>query len=265
MFNIPLYLIHSEKLTWLPAIFPDKPIHSNFRRLWTLSIIYLPLIFPSLVILPWFSRVNQSIDIIPWTSGDQEPYPLFGMVVMYPYIIHSHELQEIVTMGKVKYVGLSEFSPEWTRTLHAIHPVTAVQIEWSLVTRCLSGDAGRFRETKCGLCLYAMEFWCLFFGCVFFLKQSILWIWWLFCGFHWNTFFEQNNMNHMLYNLSMPEDGWSFHHQEHVCFTMNNGCCSMNKYAFAIWKSVLSASCFFFTSTNRILQSNNINFFFTGS
>eukprot|EP00435_Cladocopium_sp_Y103_P028644 s48_g7.t1 len=45
--------------------------------------------------------------------------------------------REIVNMGKVKYVGLSEFSPEWTRTLHAIHPVTAMQIEWSLVTRNL--------------------------------------------------------------------------------------------------------------------------------
>ena len=46
--------------------------------------------------------------------------------------------QEIVKMGKVKYVGLSEFSPEWTKALHAIHPVTAMQIEWSLVTRCLA-------------------------------------------------------------------------------------------------------------------------------
>jgi len=46
-------------------------------------------------------------------------------------------MKEIVAMGKVKYVGLSEFSPEWTRALHAIHPVTAMQIEWSLVTRNL--------------------------------------------------------------------------------------------------------------------------------
>ena len=45
--------------------------------------------------------------------------------------------QEIVKMGKVKYVGVSEFSPAWTRAMHAIHPVTAMQIEWSLVTRKL--------------------------------------------------------------------------------------------------------------------------------
>jgi len=40
----------------------------------------------------------------------------------------------------VKYVGLSEFNPEWTRKLHAIHPVAAMQIEWSLVTRNLVED-----------------------------------------------------------------------------------------------------------------------------
>lgn len=46
-------------------------------------------------------------------------------------------MREIVKMGKVKYVGVSEFSPAWTRAMHAIHPVTAMQIEWSLVTRNL--------------------------------------------------------------------------------------------------------------------------------
>eukprot|EP00913_Durusdinium_trenchii_P026121 g24504.t1 len=55
-------------------------------------------------------------------------------------------MKEIVAMGKVKYVGLSEFSPEWTRALHAIHPVTAMQIEWSLVTR--SAEAKRRRRER---------------------------------------------------------------------------------------------------------------------
>ena len=30
--------------------------------------------------------------------------------------------QEIVKSGKVRHVGLSEFSPDWVRKLHAIHP-----------------------------------------------------------------------------------------------------------------------------------------------
>jgi len=46
-------------------------------------------------------------------------------------------MKEIVAKGKVKHVGLSEFSPEWTRKMHAIHPVAAIQIEWSLLTRNL--------------------------------------------------------------------------------------------------------------------------------
>mmetsp|Transcript_60960 Transcript_60960/g.137490 ORF Transcript_60960/g.137490 Transcript_60960/m.137490 type:complete len:331 (-) Transcript_60960:78-1070(-) len=49
-------------------------------------------------------------------------------------------MKAIVATGKVKYVGLSEFNPEWTRKLHAIHPVAAMQIEWSLVTRNLVED-----------------------------------------------------------------------------------------------------------------------------
>lgn len=37
--------------------------------------------------------------------------------------------------GKVKYIGLSEASPETIRRAHAVHPITAVQMEWSLWTR----------------------------------------------------------------------------------------------------------------------------------
>jgi len=44
-------------------------------------------------------------------------------------------IKEVVATGKVKHVGLSEYSPEWTRKCHAIHPIAAMQIEWSLLTR----------------------------------------------------------------------------------------------------------------------------------
>eukprot|EP00929_Paragymnodinium_shiwhaense_P109019 TRINITY_DN75385_c0_g1_i1.p1 TRINITY_DN75385_c0_g1~~TRINITY_DN75385_c0_g1_i1.p1 ORF type:complete len:334 (+),score=99.58 TRINITY_DN75385_c0_g1_i1:78-1079(+) len=46
-------------------------------------------------------------------------------------------MKEIVASGKVKHVGLSEVSPEWLRKACAIHPVAAVQQEWSLLTRNL--------------------------------------------------------------------------------------------------------------------------------
>ncbi|XP_008796760.1 probable aldo-keto reductase 1 [Phoenix dactylifera] len=45
------------------------------------------------------------------------------------------ELKKLVEEGKVKYVGLSEASPDTIRRAHAVHPITAVQMEWSLWTR----------------------------------------------------------------------------------------------------------------------------------
>ncbi|XP_021686707.2 probable aldo-keto reductase 1 isoform X2 [Hevea brasiliensis] len=45
------------------------------------------------------------------------------------------ELKKLVEEGKVKYIGLSEASPDTIRRAHAIHPITAVQMEWSLWTR----------------------------------------------------------------------------------------------------------------------------------
>ncbi|KAL3728118.1 hypothetical protein ACJRO7_032811 [Eucalyptus globulus] len=45
------------------------------------------------------------------------------------------ELKKLVEEGKVKYIGLSEASPDTIRRAPAVHPVTALQIEWSLWTR----------------------------------------------------------------------------------------------------------------------------------
>ncbi|KAK7397325.1 hypothetical protein VNO78_18493 [Psophocarpus tetragonolobus] len=45
------------------------------------------------------------------------------------------ELKKLVEEGKVRYIGLSEASPDTIRRAHAVHPITALQIEWSLWTR----------------------------------------------------------------------------------------------------------------------------------
>jgi len=45
------------------------------------------------------------------------------------------ELKKLVEEGKIKYIGLSEASASTIRRAHAVHPITAVQIEWSLWTR----------------------------------------------------------------------------------------------------------------------------------
>jgi len=44
-------------------------------------------------------------------------------------------LAELVSAGKVRYIGLSEAKPETIRRAHATHPVTALQTEYSLFSR----------------------------------------------------------------------------------------------------------------------------------
>jgi aryl-alcohol dehydrogenase-like predicted oxidoreductase len=44
-------------------------------------------------------------------------------------------MAELVRAGKVRYLGLSEAKPENIRKAHAVHPITALQSEWSLWSR----------------------------------------------------------------------------------------------------------------------------------
>jgi aryl-alcohol dehydrogenase-like predicted oxidoreductase len=44
-------------------------------------------------------------------------------------------MKELVDAGKVRHLGLSEASPETIRRAHAVHPITALQSEYSLWTR----------------------------------------------------------------------------------------------------------------------------------
>ena len=44
-------------------------------------------------------------------------------------------MASMVEAGKVRYLGLSEVNGDTVRAAHAVHPITAVQSEWSLWTR----------------------------------------------------------------------------------------------------------------------------------
>jgi aryl-alcohol dehydrogenase-like predicted oxidoreductase len=44
-------------------------------------------------------------------------------------------MAELVAEGKVRYLGLSEASPQTIRRAHAVHPISALQTEYSLWTR----------------------------------------------------------------------------------------------------------------------------------
>ncbi len=49
-------------------------------------------------------------------------------------------MADLVKEGKVKYLGLSEASPASIRKAHAVHPITALQSEYSLLTRDVENE-----------------------------------------------------------------------------------------------------------------------------
>ena len=69
-----------------------------------------------------------------------------GLEVIDLYYMHRHDpavpladsigtMAELVTEGKVRHLGLSEVTGDELRQADAIHPIAAVQSEWSLFTR----------------------------------------------------------------------------------------------------------------------------------
>jgi aryl-alcohol dehydrogenase-like predicted oxidoreductase len=49
-------------------------------------------------------------------------------------------MAELVQEGKVRHLGLSEAAPETLRRAHAVHPITALQTEYSLWTRDVEAE-----------------------------------------------------------------------------------------------------------------------------
>jgi aryl-alcohol dehydrogenase-like predicted oxidoreductase len=65
-------------------------------------------------------------------------------------------MAELVAAGKVRYIGLSEAGAETIRRAHAVHPVTAVQTEYSLWTRDVESDVmPTLKELGIGLVAYS--------------------------------------------------------------------------------------------------------------
>ena len=49
-------------------------------------------------------------------------------------------MKELVEAGKVRYLGLSEAGPETIRKAHAVHPISALQSEYSLFSRDIEDE-----------------------------------------------------------------------------------------------------------------------------
>jgi aryl-alcohol dehydrogenase-like predicted oxidoreductase len=65
-------------------------------------------------------------------------------------------MAELVESGKVRYLGLSEALPDTIRRAHAVHPISALQSEWSLWSRDLEDEVlPTVRELGIGLVPYS--------------------------------------------------------------------------------------------------------------
>jgi aryl-alcohol dehydrogenase-like predicted oxidoreductase len=66
-------------------------------------------------------------------------------------------LAELVAAGKVRHLGISEAAPATIRRAHQVHPVTAVQTEWSLWSRDVedNGVLATVRELGIGFVAYS--------------------------------------------------------------------------------------------------------------
>ena len=65
-------------------------------------------------------------------------------------------LSDLVTQGKIRYIGLSEAAPATIRRAHAVHPLTALQTEYSLWSRDVESEIlPTLRELGIGLVPYS--------------------------------------------------------------------------------------------------------------
>lgn len=65
-------------------------------------------------------------------------------------------MAELVNQGKVRYLGLSEASPKTIRRAYAVHPITALQTEYSLWTRDVEAEIlNTCRELGIGFVAYS--------------------------------------------------------------------------------------------------------------
>ena len=65
-------------------------------------------------------------------------------------------MAELIEQGKVRYLGLSEAGPATIRRAHAVHPISALQSEWSLWSRDVEDEiVPTVRELGIGFVAYS--------------------------------------------------------------------------------------------------------------
>jgi aryl-alcohol dehydrogenase-like predicted oxidoreductase len=117
----------------------------------------------------WFDDGRRTIDGSPEYIRQAIDASLRRLGVDYVDLYYQHRVDadtpieetvgamaELVAAGKVKHLGLSEAGAATIRRAHAVHPITAVQSEWSLWTRDPEGEVlDTVRELGIGFVAYS--------------------------------------------------------------------------------------------------------------
>jgi aryl-alcohol dehydrogenase-like predicted oxidoreductase len=117
----------------------------------------------------WFDDGSRTIDGSPEYVREAIDASLRRLGVDHVDLYYQHRVDadtpiedtvgamaELVAAGKVKHLGLSEAGPETIRRAHAVHPITALQSEWSLWTRDPEGEVlDTVRELGIGFVAYS--------------------------------------------------------------------------------------------------------------
>ena len=117
----------------------------------------------------WFEDGTRTIDGSPDYVRSAIDASLRRLNVDYVDLYYQHRVDadtpieetvgamaELVNAGKVRHLALSEAGPETIRRAHAVHPITALQSEWSLWTRDPEGGVlDTVRELGIGFVAYS--------------------------------------------------------------------------------------------------------------
>ncbi|XP_020245567.1 probable aldo-keto reductase 2 isoform X1 [Asparagus officinalis] len=105
---------------------------------------------------PAYVRASCEASLKRLDVGCIDLYYQHSIDTRVPVEITMGELKKLVEEGKIKYVGLSEASASTIRRAHAVHPITAVQLEWSLWSRDVEDDIiPTCRELGIGIVAYS--------------------------------------------------------------------------------------------------------------
>src|SRR5438046_7552484 len=117
----------------------------------------------------WFEDGRRTIDGSPDYIRSAIDASLQRLGVDYVDLYYQHRVDantpieetvgamaELVQAGKIKHLGLSEAGPQTIRRANAVHPITALQSEWSLWTRDPEADVlPTVRELGIGFVAYS--------------------------------------------------------------------------------------------------------------